>query len=111
MTNSTFVLPMGHVQGVMCPVFNAPALLLKLQPFRLAELALRSGGNQPSLRQLAFGPDLTIHPSQLKRSGETQFLRFNRLGHNGSVFLAATSRAGLLHPRGESPPATFVGRF
>ena len=69
MADSAFVLAMGHIQGVMGPILDAPALLLKVQPLFRIQLGLGAGGNQPGLMELAFGANATIDPGDLQRSG------------------------------------------
>ena len=54
------------VQSLRRAVFNAPALLLKLQPLRPAQLALRWRGDQPSLNQLPLILNLAIRPSSVR---------------------------------------------
>ena len=69
---------MGHIQGVVRQILDAQTLLLQVQPVFLIQLSLGARGHQPSLIELAFGPNATINPGDLQRSGQTEFLGFNR---------------------------------
>jgi hypothetical protein len=69
MADPAFILSMGHIQGVVRPILDAPALLLQVQPLFLIQLSLGSRGHQPGLMELAFGPNATINPGDLQRSG------------------------------------------
>src|ERR1019366_5044667 len=109
-TSDPHPLTLG-LQGVVRPILDAPALLLKVQPLFLIQLILGSRGHQPGLMELAFGPNATINPGDLQRSGQTQFLGFNGPGDDGPVFLASAPIASLLQYRGEGPPAGVAGRF
>ena len=96
MANSALILSMGHIQGVVRPILDAPALLLQAQPLFLIQLILGSRGHQPGLMELAFGPNATIDSGDLQRSGQTQFFGFNRPGDDGPVFFASAPIASLL---------------
>jgi hypothetical protein len=69
MADPALILSMGYIQGVVRPILDAPALLLQIQPLFLIQLSLESRGHQPGLMELAFGPNATINPSDLQRSG------------------------------------------
>src|ERR1019366_9459934 len=111
MADPALILSMGHIQGVVRPILDAPTLLLQVQPVFLIQLSLGSRGHQPGLIELAFGPNATINPGDLQCSSQTEFLGFNRSGDDGSVLLACAPIAGLFQYRGEGPPAGVAGRF
>jgi hypothetical protein len=69
MADSALILAMGHIQGVVRPILDAPALLLQVQPLFFIQLILGSRGHQPGLMELALGSNATINPGDLQRSG------------------------------------------
>ena len=69
MAAPALILAMSHIQGMVRPILDAPALLLQVQPLFLLQLSLGSRGHQPGLMELAFGPNATINPGDLQRSG------------------------------------------
>src|ERR1017187_5715671 len=69
MEDPTLILAMGHIQGVVRPILDAPALLLQIQPPFVIQLSLGSRGQQPGLMKLAFSPNATINSGDLQRSG------------------------------------------
>ena len=111
LVDSALILPMRDVQGVMGSILDAPALLFQLQPLLFIELALGSRTRQPSPMEFAVNADAAIDSGDLQRSGQTEFLGFNRLGDDGPVFLTSPAINGFLQYRGEGPPAGVAGRF
>jgi len=105
------ILPIGHVQGVMGPVFYAPVLLVKGQPLLRILLCRGAGGDLPGPVKFAFGANAPVNPGQLHRAGQPQLLGFDNTGHNRPVFFASAPVSGLLQYRGEVPPAGIAGRF
>jgi hypothetical protein len=69
MADPALILAMGDIQDVVRPILDTPALLLQIQPLFLIQLSLGSRGHQPGLMELAFGPNATINPGDLQRSG------------------------------------------
>jgi hypothetical protein len=61
--------------------------------------------------QSAFGPDTPIHPRNLKRSGQTQFLGLDAARDNGAIFGPAFIGLGRLMLRGERSPVREFERF
>lgn len=109
--NSALVLPVSHIQGVMCAVLHAPTLLFQAQPLSLVELAGASRSGQPSTVQLPPSADPAIDPSDLESARQAQFLGLNRLGDNRSILPATAPTPLLFHPRGERRPAGVAGPF
>ena len=101
LTHATLVFLPDDIQNVVGFIFDAPTLPFQSQPILGAQFFGGSRSGQPSVAQSALGTDAAVHASNLKGSGQTQFLGLDAARADSAVLGPSLTRGFVLQLRGE----------